>query len=168
MRARVVLLRMHENGIIQLPPPRNSNGNGNRSRSRSKATGQKKNRKEPSEFPPTVVKRVDQLGPLQIERITREDTGRNEQWRRYISDYHYLGWTPVVGAQLRYSISVEEGLLALISFGAASWKVGARDQWIGWDAEQREQRLPWIINNKAARRHAARLIGQSRPTSVGL
>ena len=49
MRARVVLLRMHENGIIQLPPPRNSNGN--RSRSRSKATGQKKNRKEPSEFP---------------------------------------------------------------------------------------------------------------------
>ena len=145
MRARVVLLRMHENGIIQLPPPRNNNGN--RSRSRSKATGQKKNRKEPSEFRPTVVKRVDQLGPLQIERITREDTERNEQWRRYISDYHYLGWTPVVGAQLRYSISVEEELLALISFGAASWKVGSRDQWIGWDAEQREQRLPWIINN---------------------
>jgi len=47
-------LRMHESGMIQLPPPRTSNGN--RTRSKAQATGQKKYRKGPFELPPTVVK----------------------------------------------------------------------------------------------------------------
>jgi hypothetical protein len=42
---------------------------------------------------------------------------------------------------------VMQGRIALLSFGAASWKVSCRDHWVGWEAEQREQRLPWIINN---------------------
>lgn len=143
MRARVVLLRMHERGIIQLPPPRRGNGN------RTRLTGiqQMKDGEMLAESPPTVLHRVDQLGPLKIEKITRKNGERNEQWRRYMSCYHYLGWTPVVGTQLRYWISVEDRVLALVSFGAASWKVGCRDRWIGWETEQREQRLPWIINN---------------------
>jgi hypothetical protein len=48
---------------------------------------------------------------------------------------------------MRYWISVEGQELALVSFGAASWKVACRDHWIGWTPGQREQRLPWIINN---------------------
>lgn len=140
MRARVVLLRMHESGHIQLPPPRNSNGNQTRHQQPELAL-------EPRTPHPPINKRVDQLGKLSIEILTSAQRERNTQWRSYLSHYHYLGWTPVVGSQLRYWISVEGQLLALLSFGAASWKVSCRDQWIGWEAEQREQRLPWIINN---------------------
>jgi Druantia protein DruA len=34
----------------------------------------------------------------------------------------------------------------LLSFSGAVWKVGVRDQWIGWSHEQREQRLHLIVN----------------------
>lgn len=140
MRARVVLLRMHERGLIQLPPARTKNGN--RTRHQREVPLE---RDEQSHRP--VIKRADQLGELSIEIITSADRERNTLWRSYLSHYHYLGWTPVVGAQMRYWISVEGQELALVSFGAASWKVASRDHWIGWTPEQREQRLPWVINN---------------------
>lgn len=142
MRARVVLLRMHERGLIKLPPPRTRSHN----ESRAKQIALLKKRAKPRAQEP-IVKRVDQLDSLQIEILTRADRKRSEQWRHYLIAYHYLGWTPVVGSQMRYWISAGGQLLALVSFGSASWKVGCRDEWIGWDAEGREQGLPWIINN---------------------
>ena len=141
MRARVVLLRMHESGHIQLPSPRNGNGNRTRHEQELLPIDEAEQNQSP------IVKRADQLGELRIEIITRADRERNARWRNYLSHYHYLGWTPVVGAQLRYWISANDQVLALVSFGAASWKVGCRDRWIGWTPEQREQGLPWIINN---------------------
>lgn len=140
MRARVVLLRMHESGLIQLPPART--GNGNRTRHQREVPLERDGQ---SHRP--IIKRADQLGELRIEIITSADRKRNVKWRSYLSHYHYLGWTPVVGAQMRYWISVDGQELALASFGAASWKVACRDHWIGWTPGQREQRLPWIINN---------------------
>ena len=38
--------------------------------------------------------------------------------------------------------------LAVMVFGAAAWKVAARDQWIGWSMEQRVARLGWIANQQ--------------------
>lgn len=137
MRARVVLLRMHESGHIHLPPPRNGNGN---------QTRQQQPELKPKALP-TINKRVDQLGELKIEILTSAHRQRNALWRSYLGHYHYLGWTPVVGAQMRYWISVEDQPLALASFGAAAWKVGHRDRWIGWESQEREEKLPWIINN---------------------
>lgn len=142
MRARVVLLRMHESGLIQLPRARNGNGN----RTRHEQEAPMLDTAMGLSHPP-IDKRVDQLGELSIEIITSANRDRNARWRSYLSHYHYLGWTPVVGSQLRYWISANGQTLALVSFGAASWKVGCRDRWIGWTPEQREQRLPLIINN---------------------
>ena len=61
--------------------------------------------------------------------------------------YHYLGYQPLPGAQLRYLIQSAEQVLGALGFGAAAWKTAARDQWIGWDREQRERNLHLIINN---------------------
>ena len=33
-------------------------------------------------------------------------------------------------------------------FGAAAWKVAARDQFIGWSAQQRSLRLGWVANQQ--------------------
>lgn len=65
-----------------------------------------------------------------------------------MAHHHYLGYTPLVGAQLRYLIrSPLAGVLGCLGFGAAAWKVGARDRWIGWDRESRERNLGRVLNN---------------------
>jgi hypothetical protein len=52
------------------------------------------------------------------------------------------------GAQLRYLLYGRgQPLLGAIGFGAAAWKVACRDQWIGWNAEQRRRRLDLVLNN---------------------
>ena len=38
--------------------------------------------------------------------------------------------------------------LAVMVFGAAAWKVAARDQFIGWSMEQRAAGLAWIANQQ--------------------
>jgi hypothetical protein len=38
-------------------------------------------------------------------------------------------------------------LLGAIGFGAAAWKLAPRDQWIGWDSEQRRHGLDLVLNN---------------------
>jgi len=51
------------------------------------------------------------------------------------------------GAQLRYLIHCDRGVLGAIGFGAAAWKVAARDRWIGWQAPCREAHLGRVLNN---------------------
>jgi len=44
-------------------------------------------------------------------------------------------------------IDSKERILGCILFGAAAWKSSARDQWIGWSRNEREQNLGLICNN---------------------
>jgi hypothetical protein len=137
MRARVVMLRMAEAGLITLPPPRRS---------------------PPIARPPLIEQAIPHpghelttpvhlLGPITIERITQHDRHASRQWNATIAAYHYLGFTPPVGHQLRYRIHCHHGHLALIGFASAAWKVAPRDAWIGWSHSQRIAGLPHIINN---------------------
>ena len=51
----------------------------------------------------------------------------------YIGRYHYLGYTPLAGSQMRYEIFSGDLRVALISFGAGAGKLAARERFIGWD-----------------------------------
>ena len=64
-----------------------------------------------------------------------------------VDRYHYLGYRPLPGAQLRYLIRNGETVVGAICFGGAAWKVASRDHWIGWDGDTRERRLSGILNN---------------------
>ena len=68
-------------------------------------------------------------------------------WNEYIDRYHYLGYRPLPGAQLRYFIKSDDQVLALLGFGAAAWKTAPRDSYIDWDAETRKRNLHLIVNN---------------------
>ena len=61
--------------------------------------------------------------------------------------YHYLGYTPLPGAQLRYVIEADNHRVGALGVSAAAWKVAPRDRWIGWSIPQREQRLALVVNN---------------------
>ena len=68
-------------------------------------------------------------------------------WNAYIDRYHYLGYTPLPGAQLRYFVKADDEILALLGFAAAAWKCAPRDDYIGWDATTRKKNLHLVVNN---------------------
>lgn len=129
---RVALLRMQEDGWLTLPPPRCQSNNGRRRPARTPAA-------EPQ---PRQEFSLPQLGRLRLELVTRE---RSALWNEYIDRYHYLGYTPLVGAQLRYWVSAEDRLLALFGYGASAWRLAPRDRWIGWNDTQRQAGLPRVV-----------------------
>jgi len=135
MSCRVALLRLHRAGHIELPPPRNGNGNG-RGLSLQRV-----------EWPPkdAVTGSVNDLPGLVLDRVQGQQD--SALWNGLVDRYHYLGYTPLPGAQMRYLIRWEGGVLGALGFGAAAWKVAARDQWIGWNAAVREAHLPRVLNN---------------------
>jgi len=83
-------------------------------------------------------------GPLQRLRGTRQASAL---WNNTIASYHYLGYVPLAGAQLRYLVEADCGLIAALSFGASAWKCAPRDTHIGWDAEARQARLHLVVGN---------------------
>ena len=135
MSARVGLLRLHRAGLIELPPPSGSNGNG-RPLKRGPA-------RWPEEVP--LAGSVEQLRGLRLSPVS--DLAASRLWNGLIDRYHYLGYTPLPGAQLRYLIESDQGPLGALGFGAAAWKVAARDRWIGWQREAREAHLGRVLNN---------------------
>ena len=65
-----------------------------------------------------------------------------------ISRFHYLGYTPASGAQLRYLVMTAGGApIAAISFAASAWALEDRDNYISWSTEQRKARLHLVVGN---------------------
>jgi hypothetical protein len=133
MSCRVAMLRMERDNLITLPAPRTKNGNGNRLKSRQLLG-----------TAPINVE-INSLANLKFELVKQGQS--SYLWNEYIEQYHYLGYSPLPGAQLRYFVYSGTDIVALLGFGASAWKVGPRDGWIGWDNEQREKNLHLIINN---------------------
>jgi hypothetical protein len=136
MSCRVAMLRMHRDELITLPPPRRRNGNG---RHRVPITSAS----DPQE---TLSVPAGAVGELMFRPVgTRRASKR---WNEFIARYHYLGYQPLSGAQVRYEVFAGNSrLLALLGFGAAAWAVAPRDRFIGWNAEQRVQNLHLVVNN---------------------
>jgi len=136
MSCRVAMLRMHRDKIICLPPPASRNGNGKIQTKFSALSDPQK----PIAIP------AGQLGQISLHQVlTPKDSSL---WNQLIHRYHYLGHKPLPGAQIKYLVYSSSGeLLSAIGFGAAAWKVAARDCFIGWSPQQRASRLHMIVNN---------------------
>lgn len=136
MSARVALLRLHRLGLIALPAPRSRRNNESRCLGAVPPSGP---------VPPLLQCRVDELSGLRLDGVrSRADAQR---YRTLLQQHHYLGYSATAGAQLRYLIGSDQGLLGVIGFGAAAWKVQARDAWIGWNEGQRRAGLHLVVNN---------------------
>jgi hypothetical protein len=136
MNCRVAMLRMQDDGLLRLPPPRNGNNNGKPYLRRTRQA-------EPET--PLLASSPRELGDLRLQLVTSRDDSHLHN--EYIDRYHYLGYQPLPGAQLRYFIRGGGRILALLGFGAAAWKTQPRDLFIGWSPKQREARLHLVVNN---------------------
>ena len=87
------------------------------------------------------------LIPKGILGISVADQREAQLWREYVDRYHYLGYTPLPGAQMRYLVTSQRRVLAVVGFGASAWKAAPRDRFIGWSVAQREARLQLVVNN---------------------
>jgi hypothetical protein len=135
MTCRVAMLRMHFDGVITLPP------------------AQSRGVRVKPHFPPTtatdpqrpLLQPVHELGALTLCPIT--DTASSRLWNEYIARYHYLGYTPMSGSQMRYNVFAGDQLVALLSFGASAWKLAGRERFIGWQEHERLKNLQLVVNN---------------------
>lgn len=141
MAARTLLLKLHQAGWIQLPASRRPSP----TRSGKAAAGV--DALALDEHP--VVASLASLEPLRLEEVSQR--GRSPERRQLeacLERYHYLGYRSRVGQNLQYWVRSAAGHpLACVVFGAAAWQCAARDQWIGWTAAQRVQRLSQVLNN---------------------
>jgi hypothetical protein len=135
MSCRVAMLRMHRDGLITLPPPRRPDMNKRRCIC---ATA----RSDPG-LPVTIP--AGKLGELEFRQVYSPRD--SSLWNELIERYHYLGYNPLPGAQMRFLVYGRSLLLAALGFGASAWKVRSRDRWIGWTAEERTENLHLVVNN---------------------
>ena len=136
MSCRVAMIRMHRDGVIKLPPPMFSNNNG-------KKYSIKSTQSDDPGFIFTVP--AGEIKELSVSLVGGKSESR--LWNEYIHRYHYLGYKPLPGAQLRYTVKFQDQVLALLGFGSSVWMTAPRDRFIGWTHEQREQRLHLVVNN---------------------
>jgi hypothetical protein len=135
MTCRVALLRMQTDGLITLPASR---------------IQQVRRR---AHFPPTqasdaqalLCRPVHELGRISIRPVVGSIASR--LWNEYVQRYHYLGYTPLSGSQIRYNVYADDRLVALISFAASAWKLQARERFVGWDEAARQRNLQLVVNN---------------------
>lgn len=136
MSCRVALLRMQRDGLIVLPPPQAKNANG-------KVVVKLSSRTDAPRCSSAI--RVNEFKRLCLHAVvTKADSSL---WNEYIARYHYLGYSPLPGAQIRLFVRYEEHIVACLGFGAAAWRVAPRDQFIGWSDEHRQRNLHLVVNN---------------------
>jgi len=133
MRCRVAHLRMAEAGVITLPKAQKGHSNKVLRIKRTLLA-------EPGDEITAGAGSLD----LVIEIVTKP---WSSLWNEYIDRYHYLGYTRLPGAQLRYFVKSQGVIVALLGFGASAWKTQPRDEYIGWTAFERESNLHLVVNN---------------------
>ena len=132
---RQLLERLQAEGFLQLPDLRKLGGRGPRRADGSGACG---------ELAP-VACAASECEPLELALV--EGPAESRRWREHVERYHYLGCRVPFGAHLRYWVRNRERELACLLWTSPAWKMQARDTWIGWNDEQRQRNLQWIVNN---------------------
>jgi hypothetical protein len=134
---RQLLEHLRDEGWLRLPAVRNSGARGPRQIPLSEASAPQAR----------VEGSAGEFEPLVFEIVHDRKTSR--LWTELIERHHYLRYRVPVGANLRYLVRSgqrEASLLACLSWSSPAWKMAARDQWIGWNAEQRVRNLQLIVN----------------------
>lgn len=113
---RDVLLRLEEMGIIGLPP-RMSPG----------ATGVTKAAAD-VDLEPWLPDSPVTGKPQGLEFELAKGGKTEEVWNTLVEEYHYLGYTVMVGRSLKYLIKKNGQLCAAICFVSPAWKLSPRDR----------------------------------------
>jgi hypothetical protein len=130
-----VLLRLEQQGIIELPPSIYT--------LKTQQAGVKElDFSEPLKPLSGVIHEFNQ--PV-FELV--EHQNQRTLWNYLIERYHYKKCRIVVGRHLKYLIYLDAHLIGCVCFADAVLKLTPRDRWIGWNHQQRQANLRYVINN---------------------
>jgi hypothetical protein len=133
---RVALLRLERRGLIDLPPARRSVRFGGGSFAQTQLS-----------VPSKLEGTLRELRGLKLIEVRSKDRELDRQWKKLVATHHYLGYRPLCGAQLRYLIASEHGIVGALGFSAAALYLKARERWIGWSHAARQYHLPKVVAN---------------------
>ena len=85
------------------------------------------------------------MAGLRLRLIEHEHDPAHRIWNRLIVREHPLGRRPLVGAQLRYLVESEAGIVGALGFGPPGFHLECRDQWLGWNPQARQQNRGKVI-----------------------
>lgn len=140
MAARTLLLKLEQRGWISLPPRRRVPFN------RMRQEQVPVTELPVSESP--ITEPLTALLPLTLTEVSRPRTTQRGLFEALLHQHHYLSHRGTVGENLQYLVCDCHGRpLACVLFGAAAWQCAERDQYVGWDAPTRWQRLHLLTNN---------------------
>jgi hypothetical protein len=134
--ARDMLRALDKAGKITLPPPRTA----------GYQTGVKLQVKHLGHSMVPLERPLAELMPIRLDLV--HSGPALAEFKSYISQFHYLGWSRAVGENLMYVARDRFGTpLACLLYGSAAWSCGDRDRFIGWDKSQRAENLLWMTNH---------------------
>ena len=119
---------LDDRGQLELPAPLHKGGHGSPRRL-----------DRPVPPPQGVPASVEDVRGLALELVA--DDERRRVWNELVAAEHPQGAVCHAGAQLRYLIVSDHGILGALGFAAAALQLADRDRWIGWDDSQRRRLL---------------------------
>ena len=136
MVCRGLMLMLHREGLIELPPVRWVPRNPMVDRSQPA-------RVSVDEAP--LQSRFAELGPLEVRQVRR--TPDEALFNSLLKHHHYLGYTRPVGEHLKYLVFAQGRPIACMAFSSAPRHLGSRDRFIGWDKQARLKNIGLLAYN---------------------
>jgi hypothetical protein len=101
-------------------------------------------KKDPITIPKDLPDVVGEIKDLELVLVSTKE--QREIWNALMINEHPQGAGPLVGRQLRYLIGSSHGWLGGFGFASAALQLADRDKWIGWNAENRQKYLHFVIS----------------------
>lgn len=136
MVCRGLMLMLHRQGLIDLPPVRWVNRNPFLERSAPETI-------TVDETPLSMELR--DLGALEVRQVRR--TPDEAVFNGLMQQHHYLGYTQPVGEHLKYMVYAGGRPIACMAWSSAPRHLGSRDRFIGWTAQARLANIRLLAYN---------------------
>ena len=135
MICRGLLLKLHREGFVTLPPQKRALTWLSNKRTPAAATVDDAPLSSP----------LSAIMPLSLRMVRR--TPEERLYQSLIRKYHYLGYRRPVGEHLEYVAFFQERPIACIGWMSAPRHIGMRDRYLGWNKEERISNLHKIVIN---------------------
>ncbi len=108
-------------------------------------SGRVRGLEQPVPPPSAVPPRVEQIEGLHLVRVDHPQQRRT--WNELVGREHPCGAVIHAGAQMRYLVVSEHGMVGALGFSAPALRLAVREHWLGWDETQCAQQLNQTVVN---------------------